>query len=115
MDAAFYKALGKRIADRRKALTLTQESLAEEAGIGSSYVARIETGTRKPTLDVLGRIAEALGVPLWHLLADERERSAVYERAFERRARPLGEAAADLPAADLALLTQLARKLGSKP
>jgi transcriptional regulator with XRE-family HTH domain len=111
MDAAFYKALGKRISSRRQEMKLTQETLAEQADIGSSYVARIETGTRKPTLDVLGRIADALNVPLWHLLADERERLAVYERAFDRRARGLGEVAADLPAPELQLLLQLARKL----
>lgn len=47
---------------------LTQESLAEAAGIHPTYVGMIERGVRKPTLDAAARIAASLQIPLWKLI-----------------------------------------------
>lgn len=53
----------------RERAGLSQETLAEEAGISSAYVSQIETGRRNPpTPDVLRRMAGPLGVPLTVLL-----------------------------------------------
>jgi transcriptional regulator with XRE-family HTH domain len=43
---------------------LSQEKLAERAGISAQYVSNIERGTENPTLDLLLRLAEALKVSL---------------------------------------------------
>lgn len=46
----------------RLARKLTQEQLGHEAGIDLTYVGRIERNQKNPTVDVIGRLAAALGV-----------------------------------------------------
>lgn len=53
--------IGKRIAELRKAKGLTQMQLAEKTGFSQSNIGRIETGRYSVGLDVLAKIAEALG------------------------------------------------------
>ena len=43
---------------------LTQRELAEKAGLAQAYIAQIETGRRKGTVDVYKRLAEALRVDI---------------------------------------------------
>ena len=48
---------------------LTQEQLAKKSKIPRGYLAKLETGYAKnPSLDVLKRLARALGVPVTELL-----------------------------------------------
>lgn len=112
MDASWYRHLGARIARLRTGRRMTQEALAERADIGPSYVARIETGTRRPTLDVLGQIADALNVPLHRLVADERAvRAAEGQEAWGRSGRVLSSLVLELDDADIELLVKLATRL----
>ena len=60
--------LGKRIKELRKAANLTQEKLAELAGIGRSTLTQIEAQTSSPTLDVVEKIANALEYEPYELL-----------------------------------------------
>jgi transcriptional regulator with XRE-family HTH domain len=53
--------IGKRIAELRKAKGLTQAQLAEKTGFSQSNIGRIETGKYSVGIDVLAKIAEALG------------------------------------------------------
>jgi transcriptional regulator with XRE-family HTH domain len=57
-----YKAIGRRIRQRRQALNLTQAELAERAGIDATYLSQLERGARKKkmSLDVLGQLAGVL-------------------------------------------------------
>ena len=55
---------GKALRVARTAKGYSQRQLADAAHIDASHVSLIETGHRKPSLDVLQRLAEALGVPL---------------------------------------------------
>ncbi len=48
----------------RKHRDLTQKALAERAGISKPYLSQIEAGKRTGTIEVLTRIAEALGLLL---------------------------------------------------
>lgn len=48
---------------------LTQQELAEQAGISKPYLSQIETGKRQGTLETMAAIAKALAVPL-DVLAD---------------------------------------------
>ena len=54
--------IGKRISTLRKLAGLTQEQLAEKAGLQRTHVGRIEAGKYAVTLEVVQAIAEALGM-----------------------------------------------------
>lgn len=56
--------IGNIIKDRRKSLRITQPDLADLAGISVNTLYKIETGQANPTLAVLGKIAEVLGMEL---------------------------------------------------
>ena len=47
---------------------LSQQGLAENAGLSREYVARLETGQHNPSLATLQKLAKALGVPVTALL-----------------------------------------------
>ncbi|MFI9304805.1 helix-turn-helix domain-containing protein [Kitasatospora aureofaciens] len=63
--------VGSRILSLRRQADLTQERLGERAGVDRRTIGRIENGLIPPTLDQLGAIARAIGVPLWRLFRDE--------------------------------------------
>jgi DNA-binding XRE family transcriptional regulator len=52
----------------RNRLGMTQRSLAEAAGISSSYLAEIETGKKPGSVSALAAIARVFKVPMEHLL-----------------------------------------------
>lgn len=115
MDAKWYRQLGARIARFRTHAALTQEELAEKADIAPSYLARIEIGARRPTLDVLGRLSQALSVQLHRLLADERaNRAAEGQETWGRPAQKLVAIVPDLSDADLDMLAKIAQRLRSR-
>jgi transcriptional regulator with XRE-family HTH domain len=62
------KTLAQTVRDERQRLGLTQEGLAEKAGIGRETVVSIESGML-PTVGTLVKVGEALGVPSSILLA----------------------------------------------
>ena len=55
--------LGRNIFKLRKLKSLTQEQLAEKAGFTRNYLARVETGRKNISLQLLFKIAEILDVP----------------------------------------------------
>ena len=63
------KRLDQVIRELREKKGLTQEELAFKARVTPGYVAQLELGIRKnPSLDVVRRLARALGVRLGELL-----------------------------------------------
>lgn len=48
---------------------LTQQALAQRAGVGRDMIAQIETGKRAGSIDTLDRLAAALAVPIEALIA----------------------------------------------
>ena len=69
LEADYRKLLGQNLRDWRKARGLSQEDLAFAAGIDRTYVSGIERGRRNPSLLMIARLAEALGVTPGDLLA----------------------------------------------
>lgn len=65
-----YYKLGQRIRKYRKAQNLSQEALAEKAGISVTHMSHIETGNTKLSLAVFVKIAEILEVQTDDLLYD---------------------------------------------
>lgn len=57
-----YYEIGQRIRKYRKASELSQEQLAEKAGISVTHMSHIETGNTKLSLPVLVNIANILSV-----------------------------------------------------
>ena len=60
---------GFAIKVRREQLELTQEDLADKAGIHRTYLSDIERGTRNPSLVNIDRLAAALSLSLPDLFA----------------------------------------------
>jgi transcriptional regulator with XRE-family HTH domain len=62
------RIVGRNIRQVRLERQLTQEDVAHQVGVVTSYFGEIERGRRNPTIRVLGRIADVLGVPLARLI-----------------------------------------------
>jgi transcriptional regulator with XRE-family HTH domain len=58
------KGLGEAIKNRRKELDITQPHLAELAQISINTLYKLERGQGNPSLDVLNKLAEVLGMEL---------------------------------------------------
>ena len=63
-------ALGAAIRKRRQELKLSQEKLAEQAGLDRSYLGQVERGENSIALLTLLNIADALGVSLETLMSE---------------------------------------------
>jgi putative transcriptional regulator len=55
-------ALGQLIKQKRKELALTQRELAKKLGVEASHVAYLEGGKRNPSLSLMARLEQALGI-----------------------------------------------------
>jgi len=58
----------KQLRNRKK---LTLQQLAQKAGCTKSYISQLEKGTSSPSVSMLGRLAEALEIPVADLVRDE--------------------------------------------
>lgn len=86
-----------RFKELRLARGLTQQNLADLAGLSKSYVSQLELGDRAPSSETLEFVADALGVPVASLLVTEHaEILEIYHQ---------------LPLSDRDLLMALARRL----
>nr|WP_293382074.1 helix-turn-helix domain-containing protein [Phenylobacterium sp. SCN 70-31] len=65
------RVVGRNVRRLRLARKLTQEDLAGEAGLAMRHLGRIERGTSSPTVAILARLAEAMGVTPADFLAVE--------------------------------------------
>ncbi|OYV40621.1 MAG: transcriptional regulator [Rhodospirillales bacterium 20-64-7] len=65
----------------RVAAGVSQETLATDAGVDRTFVGRIERGLENPTVGILDRLAEALGIDVAEFLTKP--------RPGERRPKPL--------------------------
>ncbi len=63
-------ALGKVISQYRTAAKISQEELADRAGIHRTYVSQIERGLKSPTLSILIQISKSLNTTASILIAE---------------------------------------------
>ena len=54
----------KALVDARNSLNFTQKELAERTGINQADISKIENGTRNPSLNLLKRLADGMGMVL---------------------------------------------------
>ena len=63
-DGWLFASIADQVAERRRALGLSQHELARLTGTTQSAIARLESGQRPPRIDTLLRIAGALDAEL---------------------------------------------------
>jgi transcriptional regulator with XRE-family HTH domain len=66
-EAEKFGAVVRSLRERR---ALTQEQLAEDAGVSVTYIGLIERGENVPTLTVILQLAKALGVKAAEMLRE---------------------------------------------
>lgn len=69
-DLAIATAFGQRVRTVRHDVGITQEKLAEAAGLHPTFISNVERGYRVPTVPTLLRLARGLGVPPSELIDD---------------------------------------------
>ena len=74
--------LGEELRAARLAANLTQEKLADEAGISRNYVSLLELNRKSPTVDLLLGLCDTLGVSAADLI-----RRVEYDAPRRRRRR----------------------------
>jgi len=67
-DTALRATVAENIRNLRKSHGLSQETLADAAGLHRTYIGSVERGERNLSLDNIGKIATALGVSADRLL-----------------------------------------------
>ena len=70
-DKTYYRELGRRIAERRKAVGMTQVELAKVLGIAQQTMAHYEGGTLRVAVALLPPLASTLGLTLEELVGSE--------------------------------------------
>ena len=75
-----FKIIGKRIQKARLEAQLTQEQLVENLQVSTNYLSSIETGRKKPNLEMLDKICNNLGISLSVLITGVATKSDTYLR-----------------------------------
>lgn len=106
--------IGQIIRELREERGLTQEGLAFEAGVTSSYISRIERGERRIPNTTLESIAGALGSTASYLYSKLEGHIGEFQEPpensiLEKKLGQLRQIARQLCADDLALLIDLAK------
>ena len=74
--SALASEFGRRVRQRRTELGLSQEKLAERAGLHWTFVGQIERGRRNLTLHNIAKLARALDVDCGVLMAGLQDHAA---------------------------------------
>lgn len=72
-----YKDLGARLRKLRIRAQMTQEELAQEIEVSTSFVGHIERGSRKASLETMVKIANAMEISLDYLLSGSLQQSVI--------------------------------------
>ncbi|MFH1080483.1 MAG: helix-turn-helix transcriptional regulator [Pseudomonadota bacterium] len=76
-------SLGRRIRSLRTVKGWTQQELGHQADVNYKFIGEIERGQQNPSLNVLGKIAIALGIELRQLF--EFEQTIIDRQEIEER------------------------------
>lgn len=68
--ATLPEQFGAVVRRRRLASGLSQEALAEAAGLHFTYISLLERGKRAPTIVVVKKLAAALGTTMTEMIAE---------------------------------------------
>lgn len=76
MNTAYKQCLGEVLAERRREAKINKRQLSLMIGLSRLTIRKIETGVTNPSIDVLLRITQGIGVPLADVLTDTERRLA---------------------------------------
>jgi transcriptional regulator with XRE-family HTH domain len=62
------EVFAKNLRHARRLRDISQEALADAAGLSRTYVSEVERGLRNISIDNMAQLADALGVPLKELV-----------------------------------------------
>ena len=65
-----FKRVGRRIHEARERMGMTQQRLSDIVNCESNHISAIETGVKRPSIDLLARISEALDTSVDYFLMD---------------------------------------------
>jgi transcriptional regulator with XRE-family HTH domain len=68
--ATLQQQFGNVVRRRREAAELSQEALAAKAGLHRTYISLLERGQRMPSIEVVRKLAVALGTTMASLMAE---------------------------------------------
>ena len=71
------RTMGELIRQRRKRLGLTAAQLAKKAMCSKSYISKLETGQRRPSLPTLLRLCSALACSTLDILTTEANNGSI--------------------------------------
>ncbi len=106
-EKTFYSALGQRIAERRKALGITQVQLAETLGIAQQTMAHYEGGVSRIAVETLTLLADALGASVEDFIGTQTRRSASKRGPVPKLQQQQLEQLSRLPKTQQRLVSQL--------
>lgn len=64
------RRVGANIKRLRREQGISQEELADRAGMHRTFISQIERAVKNPTIQTLDKIAQALGVPLTEIVVE---------------------------------------------
>ncbi len=70
-----------RLRSLRRGQKLSQKKLAELTGVSQPYIAELEQGVKKPSVELLQRLCDALGCSADYLLGIGKDTAFVAQRA----------------------------------
>jgi transcriptional regulator with XRE-family HTH domain len=65
--------LGDKLKKLRKEKTITQTKLSEKLGLSARYIAKVEIGLAKPSMEVFKKLADFFQVPIEYLVSENEE------------------------------------------
>lgn len=77
-----YRIIGRKIAEKRVELNISQEDLAEKIDSSANYISNIERGKRNASLTILLKIANELNLSFDYLLSEELKNQNFREKAY---------------------------------
>ena len=77
------RELGEKIRRLREKENITQNALANRAGVSPTYIYQLEQGLKSPTVEYLGYICAGLNTSLAEFFAEKKSRENISERTID--------------------------------
>lgn len=77
------REIGEKIRKLREKENITQNALANRAGVSPTYIYQLEQGLKSPTVEYLGYICAGLNISLTEFFAEEQSEKNVAGRTTD--------------------------------